>query len=255
MSIELFYPDWKTKALTFSYDDGQEYDRRLVEIFNRYNMKATFHLNSGMLDQGGFVTSAEIPELYKGHEVACHGVMHKYPVHLSTGLLHQEYFEDRKALEEYSDSIVRGCSYAFGQYNDEVVNMLKSIGIEYCRTVEDTHDFAIPGDFMRLKPTCHHNDAAGLVETFLNTPDYIKLPLFYIWGHSFEFGRENSWDIIESLCEKLQGQENVWYTTNIDYVDYVNAMRSLIISADGKKVVNLSKTKVYVEIDGERVVL
>ena len=39
----------KLKAVTFSYDDGVMMDKRLVEIFNRYGMKATFNLNSGLL--------------------------------------------------------------------------------------------------------------------------------------------------------------------------------------------------------------
>ena len=36
------------KALTFSYDDGIEQDRKLVDIFNKYGMKATFNLNTGI---------------------------------------------------------------------------------------------------------------------------------------------------------------------------------------------------------------
>ena len=43
------YPGGKHKALTMSYDDGRTYDRQLVEIFNRYGIKGTFHLNSGFL--------------------------------------------------------------------------------------------------------------------------------------------------------------------------------------------------------------
>ena len=39
------------KAVTFSYDDGIEQDRRLVEIFNRYGMKCTFNLNTGIQTQ------------------------------------------------------------------------------------------------------------------------------------------------------------------------------------------------------------
>lgn len=49
--MRFVYPDGKKKALTFSYDDGQIHDRRLVEILNRYGMKGTFHLNSGKLAQ------------------------------------------------------------------------------------------------------------------------------------------------------------------------------------------------------------
>ena len=38
----------KKKAVTFSYDDGVTQDRRLVELLNRYGLKATFNLNSGI---------------------------------------------------------------------------------------------------------------------------------------------------------------------------------------------------------------
>ena len=37
------------KAVTFSYDDGVTQDIRLVEILNRYGLKATFNLNSEFL--------------------------------------------------------------------------------------------------------------------------------------------------------------------------------------------------------------
>ena len=39
------FPGGKHKVLTFSYDDGRQEDRRLVEIFNRYGMKGTFNIN------------------------------------------------------------------------------------------------------------------------------------------------------------------------------------------------------------------
>lgn len=39
----------KNKAITFSYDDGITQDIRLIEIFNKYNLKATFNLNSELL--------------------------------------------------------------------------------------------------------------------------------------------------------------------------------------------------------------
>ena len=55
-NIKFLFPDGNDKALTFSYDDAQIYDRRLVSIFNKYDLKATFHLNSGTLDQDGFIT-------------------------------------------------------------------------------------------------------------------------------------------------------------------------------------------------------
>ena len=37
------------KILTFSYDDAVTQDIRLIELFNKYGMKATFNLNSELL--------------------------------------------------------------------------------------------------------------------------------------------------------------------------------------------------------------
>ena len=35
--MRFVYPNGKRKALTFSYDDAQVFDRELVRIFNKYN--------------------------------------------------------------------------------------------------------------------------------------------------------------------------------------------------------------------------
>ena len=42
MKFELFYPQWKDRAVTFSYDDGQIFDRRLVDIFNKYGYRRIY---------------------------------------------------------------------------------------------------------------------------------------------------------------------------------------------------------------------
>lgn len=41
------YPDGKSKAVTFSYDDGVVQDKRLAELFDKYGMKGTFNFNTG----------------------------------------------------------------------------------------------------------------------------------------------------------------------------------------------------------------
>lgn len=143
MKFELFYPQWKDRAVTFSYDDGQIFDRRLVDIFNKYNLKATFHLNSGTLDTEGFIKTQELKSLYQGHEIACHGVAHEYPTHLSQERLVQEFYQDRCSLERETGRIIRGCSYAFGEYDERVINTLKNLGFAYSRTVESTENLRL----------------------------------------------------------------------------------------------------------------
>ena len=39
----------KMKAVTFSYDDCTTQDIKLAELFNKYNVKATFNVNSELL--------------------------------------------------------------------------------------------------------------------------------------------------------------------------------------------------------------
>lgn len=39
------------KAITFSFDDGNEQDLHLLELLQQYGLKATFHVNTGLNSQ------------------------------------------------------------------------------------------------------------------------------------------------------------------------------------------------------------
>ena len=80
---KLLFPGFKSKALTFSYDDNTTQDRRLTEIFRKYGLAATFNINTGSFgsighldNHGGFyceynrINESEAGELYRGFEVA-----------------------------------------------------------------------------------------------------------------------------------------------------------------------------------------
>ena len=41
------WPGFRRKALTLSYDDGVRQDARMIEILDRYGLRATFNLNGG----------------------------------------------------------------------------------------------------------------------------------------------------------------------------------------------------------------
>ncbi len=48
------FPGGKKYALTFSYDDAVTQDVRLVAMMNRYGMKGTFNINTGLLGKESF---------------------------------------------------------------------------------------------------------------------------------------------------------------------------------------------------------
>ena len=246
-------PDGKLFALTLSYDDGRDCDRRLIEIMNKHGIRGTFHLNSGRLGAADmYVYPEEICDLYRNHEISCHGVNHYNLTFLPQQNISEEIGEDRKYFENLTGKIIRGMSYAYGSYDENVISALKKEGMVYSRTVKSTHSFNFPSNFLAWDPTCHHRDCLELAKTFLTHIDRGYRPfarLFYVWGHSYEFENNDNWDIIEKFCELMGGRDDIWYATNIEIYEYVTAQRSLVISADNKIVYNPSAIRVWFSVE------
>ncbi len=211
--------DWqgKRKAVTFSYDDGPRQDIRLVEMLNRYGMKGTFHLNSALLGDadGWHLTPDEARRLYRGHEVAGHTLTHPHPEKVSNDTFRFQVEMDLLALRNLTGQPVVGFSYPYGTYFDSAVETLRGLGVQYARTVEATYGFALPKDLLRLPSTCHHKHEKlpELIGRFLSE-EAVEPMLLYIWGHSYEFDRDNNWDLMERICERLAGHGDVFYGTN-----------------------------------------
>jgi len=247
VSLSLF-PGGRSKALTLSYDDGPEHDRHLVEIFNRFGLRGTFHLNSSFLGHEGRIAPKEVASLYKGHEVSAHSVTHPFLEQLPPAAMIQEILEDRRRLEEMCGYPVRGMSYPFGTYTREIAALLASLGIRYSRTVNKTGSFEIPEDFLLWHPTIHHgNDLLETGQRFLDQTNWgSRLRLLYVWGHSFEFPRENNWELMEQFGEKMGGRSDIWYATNIEIVDYVQALRRVEFSADFVTALNPTAAELWI---------
>ena len=252
------FPEGREKALTLSYDDGVEQDIELIEILDRHGIKATFNINSGGYAPEGKVykkgeihkrmSRSAVIDTYKNspHEVAVHTVSHPWLETLPAAAVAREVIEDRMALESDFGVTVRGMAYPFGTYNDTVVDVLKSAGIAYARTVQSTEKFDIPTDWLRMPATCHHTSSKlmELAQKFVEMPVKSAPKLFYLWGHSYEFERDDNWEVIEKFCEFMGGREDIWYATNIEIYDYVRAYESLIWSADMSIVTNSTATPV-----------
>ena len=264
MNNILLYPQGKTKALTFSYDDGEKQDIRLIELFNKYGLKGTFNLNSGLMseeisDTSTKVALCQIPEVYKGHEVAVHTVTHPFLEKMTTTEVAVEILEDRRTLEKYTGYVVRGMAYPFGTYNDDVIRVASDLGIKYSRGVHSHYNFSWPTKWLEMPATCHqeYDKIFDLAESFINgsaTSDWRSTHgwLFYIWGHSYEYRTEEDWARMEKLCAYLANNDEVWYATNIEIYDYITAARQLCYSADLTSVYNPSACDVWVMHGGKK---
>ncbi len=264
-SLFMRFPGYKAKALTLSYDDGVEQDIRLISILNKHGIKCTFNINSGLFSPEGTVfnkgqihrrlSEKDAIELYKdsGHEVAVHGLTHPFLEQLPSNIAANEIIQDRKNLERLYGTIIRGMAYPFGTFSDEVVAVLKDAGIAYSRTVMDTEDFKLPTDWLRLPATCHHKNPKlhSLTDRFLTQSPKFAPWLFYLWGHSYEFEADDNWNVIEEFSEKIGGKEDIWYATNIEIYDYIEAYHRLIFSVEVSMVHNPTALTLFFEYNNQ----
>ena len=255
MKVDInFFPGWKRKAVTFSYDDGALSDCRLEEIFSKYGLKCTYNISSSFIGRDpAYVGFDWLKELHKkGQEIACHGRCHQWMTHWSESMILSEYSADKEVLERETESMVFGGAYPFGAYTCGAKKAVAMLGLDYMRTTKSTFRFGIPEDFTEWNPTCHHRDAEALADKFLT--EGTDLRLFFIWGHSFEFDREKNWSLMENLANKISSAEDVWYETNIGICRYLQAVRKLRQSAGGRFFYNDSAVDIFMEADGRRVI-
>lgn len=248
--IFMRYPQGAAKALTFSYDDGVEQDKRLVSLFKQHGVKGTFNLSTHLFGRSHslwpfqrWMTGEEQVALFAGSgmEVAAHSHTHPELPMLDNPTVLWEILRNRQQLEAMFDTPVHGLAYPQGAYDDRVVRLLYDAGIYYARTAHlSGNGFAQPGDWLRWIPTCHHghHTLPGLARDFVERQPDGHAFLFCVWGHSYEFDAQNNWSIMENLLETVSGRKDIWYATNIEICRYTKAFGSLEYSTDGSMVTN-----------------
>ena len=223
--------DGKMKAVTFSYDDGVLQDERLISIFNKYGLKGTFNINSELLGKpgclemfGGKVDHTKIQpdrvkDVYKGHEVAVHTLTHPNLTTLDEAEVIRQVKEDQINLSKLVGYEVYGMAYPCGGVNndDRVAEIIrKNTEVKYARTITSSHSFDLQDNLYRFNPTVYHMEWDKLEELVKNFIDLKtdKPALFYIWGHSYEFDAEKTWEKFEDICRDLSRREDIFYGTN-----------------------------------------
>lgn len=265
------FPNGKAKAVTFSYDDGRKSDIRFSDMLERYGLKCTFNINGAKFrNDEHHLTHDDIQKyiIDRGHEIAVHGYYHRASGTLRAIEGIRDVLDNRIELEQEFDTIIRGMAYpdsgvtnfVNADYSyEKVKNYLTELDIAYSRTLGgDNGRFFLPDDWHAWVPTSHHNNdnLFGWIDIFLKLDMsenmYIasrRSRLLYVWGHSFEFDSNNNWDRGEEICKRLGGHDDIWYATNIEIYDYVNAYNSLIYSADNTKIYNPTLKTIWLDID------
>lgn len=132
--------------------------------------------------------------------------------------------ECRLELKKMFNIIVRGMAYPDsgiltyinGNSFSDIRTYPKELDIAYSRTLDgDNSGFELPADWYAWMPTPHHDNPdidAYITEFNDYKASYIANAtpkLFYLWGHSFGFDRNNNREHAEDICARLGGQKDV----------------------------------------------
>jgi len=204
------------RYLIFSFDDGVQDDRRLVQLLNQYGFRATFFLNglfdehsAAFEDEGATVVHLaydQLYSLYQGHEVAVHSWSHPDLTQLTREAVIDELERSRTWIFNLFGIIPFGVAYPFGAYDSKTAEVIKQLGFKYARTIDNASDFFISSDPYFHHPTAHFltKDFDLLLNNFLSTPLKNDPLILHFWGHSYELTGHDQWEAFEQKLIQLK---------------------------------------------------
>lgn len=202
----------RRKIFLLSFDDGTVWDRRFVKLLNRYGIRGTFNLNSGLED---FVWTfedrfpvrrqilSEIGDLYDGHEIASHSLHHHRLDQLSPPQLRREVEEDVARLKEVFALAEIGFGVPFTFCNDREVRIIKKL-VRYIRLSEFADSFALPEDEYHIPIHGLYNDPDIREKLAKFAQSDLPVSLFVMAGHSYELEALDHWQYMEELLKLVK---------------------------------------------------
>lgn len=214
------------KILLISFDDGTVWDRRFVELLNKYGIKATFNLNSGLEDfvwqyEDRFPVRRQIladtVELYRGHEIASHSLHHHWLNTLTPPQLSREVGDDCAALKQLFGLQEIGFGVPFTACDAREIKIIRKF-VRYIRLSEFSDSFAPPADPYHIPIHALYNqpDVRERIAAFAESD--LPVALFVMAGHSYELEVLDHWGYMEELLQYIQSFGFEIMTT----MDFVN---------------------------------
>lgn len=199
------------KIFLLSFDDGTIWDARFVELLNKYNVKCTFNLNSGLED---FVWQyedrfpirrqrlADTVEQYRGHEIASHSLHHPWLNTLTPPQLSREVGEDAAALKKLFGLTEIGFGVPFTACGEREIGIIRKF-VRYIRLSEMSDSFAPPADPYHIPIHALYNapDVREKIAQFAESA--LPVSLFVMAGHSYEFEVLDQWTYMEELLQYI----------------------------------------------------
>ena len=212
------------KIFLLSFDDGTLWDKRFVELLNRYNIPCSFNLNSGLEDfvwefDGKPVRRqklADTVQQYQGHEVASHTLHHPWLNTLSPPQLRGEVQKDAEAIKAIFGLEEIGFGVPFTACGEREINIIRKF-VRYIRLSEFADRFDLPKDEYHIPIHALYNapDIRERIAAFAESD--LPVSLFVMAGHTYEMEMLDHWQYIEDLLQYIKSFDFEIMTT-MDFV-------------------------------------
>ena len=200
------------KIFLISFDDGTVWDRRFVELLNKYGMKGTFNLNSGLEEfvwqfEDRFPVRRQVLsqtlEQYKGHEIASHTLHHPWLNSLTPPQLSREVGEDCAALKALFGLEEIGFGVPFTACTEREIRIIRKYA-RYIRLSEFSDSFGLPPDRYHIPIHGLYNqpDIRERIAAFARSS--LPAALFVMAGHSYELEALDQWEDMEELLAYIR---------------------------------------------------
>ena len=234
------------KYFAWSFDDGLEQDKRIIETLRQYGMGATFHLNSGLFGDKTYegrignlgmtetpaasfdptarhllpyvphfrIPADEVCQAYKGFEITSHTRTHVNLARCSEEERRSQIGDDVAALSKKFGHQVIGFAYPHGTGAKQSSEALKAAGVRYARTAHTEGGFRFPQDPLRTNLSCWHISSKTfqrLEQFFATEPEDDDLFfLMFAHGYEFDFGpKESNWNKFERICKAVAAHDDI----------------------------------------------
>ena len=214
------------KYFLISFDDGTVWDRRFVELLNKFGMKATFNLNSGLEEfvwyyEDRYPITRQIlkhtPEQYRGHEVASHSLHHHWLNTLTPPQLAREVGEDAAALKALFGLEEIGFGVPFTACGEREIRLIRKY-VRYIRLSEMAEGFDLPEDAYHIPIHGLYNDADIREKIHRFAQCGQEDALFVMAGHSYELEVLDHWQYMEELLQYIRSFD----FENVTTMEFVN---------------------------------
>ena len=191
-----------------SWDDGSQYDLRIAELLEKYDISGIFFIPTC-----GYLSGDDIKSLSKDFEIGGHTTTHPEDLkRLSPKDQYNEIKDNKDYLEEIIGKDIHWFAYPSGRYKPEVTcDLIEKAGFLYARTTVIGYNPIIrPLDYrlkttMSIYPRPEYKGRYFLqyfnnyIERFLDEDGVL-----HIWGHGQDLEKYDYWHDLEELFKYIK---------------------------------------------------